>query len=357
MPKPNNPGPIVFTTKICNKNLWTVRQTFCNGAGVLKFQIKRCKLEERPDPFVFLPVFFLSWLWSWFWSSPPPLLSPSSLFVPPSLADYIHKVIRANAIYEGRYLLGTSIARPCIGKRQIEICRREEAGFVSHGSTGKGNDQVRFELCYLAMAPDIECVTLWRDREYLDKFKGRLDLIDYAESMNIPVGATKEFSYSEDENMFHISYESGELEDPAYPGHAVDYPGLVLKKKSVGLLETPDVPARLTIDFKEGTPSRVFNVDTQEEYTDSLSMFHYLNQIGGQHGVGRIDIVENRFVGMKSRGCYETPGGTILHAAHLDLECLTMDREVMRIRDGLSLKYTELVYNGYGCFCSRKGLG
>jgi argininosuccinate synthase len=209
------------------------------------------------------------------------------------------------------------------------------------------------------MAPDIECVTLWRDREYLDKFKGRLDLIDYAESMNIPVGATKEFSYSEDENMFHISYESGELEDPAYPGHAVEYPGLVLKKKSVGLLDTPDVPARLTIDFKEGTPSRVFNVDTEEEYTDSLSMFHYLNEIGGQHGVGRIDIVENRFVGMKSRGCYETPGGTILHAAHLDLECLTMDREVMRIRDGLSLKYTELVYNGYGVFfvCEKGVLG
>ena len=149
-------------------------------------------------------------------------------------------------------LLGPSIARPCIGKRQIEICRQEGAQYVSHGSTGKGNDQVRFELCYLAMAPDIECVTLWRDREYLNKFKGRLDLIDYAESMNIPVGATKEFSYSEDENMFHISYESGELEDPSYPGHATEYPGLVLKKKSVALLDTPDVPARLTIDFEKG---------------------------------------------------------------------------------------------------------
>jgi argininosuccinate synthase len=263
--------------------------------------------------------------------------------------DYIHKVVRANAIYEGRYLLGTSIARPCIGKRQIEVCRKEGAEFVSHGSTGKGNDQVRFELCYLAMAPDIECVTLWRDREYLDKFQGRLDLIDYAESMNIPVGATKKHSYSEDENMYHISYESGELEDPAYPGHHTEggYPGLVLKKKSVSLLDAPDVPARLTIDFEQGNPVRVRNVDDGTEHTNPLAMFEYLNEIGGAHGVGRIDIVENRFVGMKSRGCYETPGGTVLNAAHLDLEILTMDREVMRIRDGLSLKYAECVYNGY----------
>ena len=263
--------------------------------------------------------------------------------------DYIHKVVRAGAIYEGRYLLGTSIARPCIGKRQIEVCRQEGANFVSHGSTGKGNDQVRFELCYLAMAPDIECVTLWRDREYLDKFKGRLDLIDYAESENIPVGATKKHSYSEDENLYHISYESGELEDPAYPGHHTEggYPGLVLKKKSVSLLDAPDEPARLKIDFVEGNPVRVLNVDDGTEHTEPLPMFQYLNEIGGAHGVGRIDIVENRFVGMKSRGCYETPGGTVLSSAHLDLELLTMDREVMRIRDQLSLKYAELVYNGY----------
>lgn len=167
--------------------------------------------------------------------------------------------------------------------------------------------------------------------------------------MNIPVGATKKHSYSEDENMYHISYESGELEDPAYPGHHTEggYPGLVLKKKSVSLLDAPDVPARLTIDFEQGNPVRVRNVDDGTEHTNPLAMFEYLNEIGGAHGVGRIDIVENRFVGMKSRGCYETPGGTVLNAAHLDLEILTMDREVMRIRDGLSLKYAECVYNGY----------
>ena len=263
------------------------------------------------------------------------------------VTDFIQKCVRANAIYEGRYLLGTSMARPCIGRRQIEICREESAGFVSHGSTGKGNDQVRFELCYLAMAPDIQCVTLWRDRDYLAKFEGRQDLLDYAESQGIPVTATKKHSYSEDENMMHISYESGELEDPAFPGHANSYPGLVLKKMSKDLKDTPDEPARLTMDFESGDPVRVLNVDDGTELTDPLDIFLYLNEIGGEHGVGRIDIVENRFVGMKSRGCYETPGGTILHKAHLDLELLTMDREVMRIRDGLSLKFAELCYNGY----------
>lgn len=260
--------------------------------------------------------------------------------------NYVYKSIRGNGLYEGRYLLGTSVARPCIGKRQIEICWEEGARHISHGSTGKGNDQVRFELCYLGMDPDINCVTLWRDRDYLDKFEGRRDLLDYAEQHGIEVTQTKKHSYSEDENIFHISYESGELEDPAFPGCGNEYPGLVLKKKTRDIVDTPDTPANLTIDFVEGNPVKVCNHEDGREETDSLKIFEYLNEIGGIHGVGRIDIVENRFVGMKSRGCYETPGGTVLYAAHLDLETLTIDREVMRMRDQLSVKYAELIYNG-----------
>lgn len=262
--------------------------------------------------------------------------------------NYIFKAIKGNGIYENRYLLGTSVARPCIGKRQVEICWEEGAKHISHGSTGKGNDQVRFELCYLGMDPTLNCVTLWRDPEYLAKFEGRQDLIDYATAQNIPVSATKKHSYSEDENMMHISYESGELEDPSFPGHAHEYPGMVLKKKSVDVMEAPDVPARLTIDFERGEPVRVRDFDDASvDLTGSVDIYEYLNKIGGSHGVGRIDIVENRFIGMKSRGCYETPGGTILHHALRDLEVLCMDREVQRIRDTLSVKFSELIYNGY----------
>jgi len=172
-------------------------------------------------------------------------------------------------------------------------------------------------------------------------------LIDYATANGIPVTATKKHSYSEDENIFHISYESGELEDPAFPGHAAEYPGLVLKKKTVDIMDTPDVPARLTIDLERGEPVRVRNLDDGTDETNPLKLFQYLNSIAGQHGVGRIDIVENRFVGMKSRGCYETPGGTVLHTAVRDLEVLCMDREVHRLRDTLSVKYAELIYNGF----------
>ncbi|GBG23804.1 Argininosuccinate synthase [Hondaea fermentalgiana] len=260
--------------------------------------------------------------------------------------DFVYPMIAANAIYEGRYLLGTSIARPAIGKRQVEICHNEGATHISHGSTGKGNDQVRFELCYLGMDPNLKCVTLWRDPTYCDKFQGRQDLIDYASQFNIPISQTKKHSYSEDENMLHISYESGELEDPAFPG-TEDYPGMVLKKKSREIMDTPDQPVDLTISFESGIPSKVVNKTEGKEITGSLEIFDYLNTIGGEHGVGRIDIVENRYVGLKSRGCYETPGGSILYAAHHDLELLCLDREVMRIRDQLSLKYAELVYNGY----------
>jgi len=263
------------------------------------------------------------------------------------VTDFVFRALRANAVYEGRYLLGTSIARPCISKFQMDIVAQEGAQFVSHGSTGKGNDQVRFELAYQALDPSIQCVTLWRDPEYLEKFKGRPDLIDFATQHGIPVGQTKKHSYSEDENLMHISYESGELEDPAYPGNLRPYPGQVLKKKTRDIADCPDEPANLKIDFVKGNPVRVENQDDGTVIEDPLDLFVYLNKIAGEHGVGRLDIVENRFVGMKSRGCYETPAGTVLQRAHLDLETLTMDREVMRIRDVLSLKFAELCYNGY----------
>jgi len=263
------------------------------------------------------------------------------------VTDFVFEMLRAQAVYERRYLLGTSVARPCIGKRQVEVCWNEGATHISHGSTGKGNDQVRFEMCYLGMDPKLECVTLWREPDYCAKFPGRGELLEYATSHGIHVTATKKHSYSEDENMMHISYESGELEDPAFPGHTDEYPGLVMQKKTVNIEDCPDVPANITIGFEKGTPVYVKNVDDGTEITDPLELFLYLNEIGGAHGVGRIDIVENRFVGMKSRGCYETPAGTILYSAKLDLELLTMDREVMRIRDTLSDKYAEVCYNGY----------
>ena len=268
------------------------------------------------------------------------------------IRDYVYECIRANCLYEGRYLLGTSMARPCIAKKQVELAWREKAEYVSHGSTGKGNDQVRFELCYLGMDPNLKCVTLWREPEYLAKFEGRQDLLDYASSHNIPVSQTKKHSYSEDENIMHISYESGELEDPAYPGVVTEYPGLVLKKKTQDLMDTPDEPCRLEIDFDNGAPIAVREHDASGNVTNStgedpLALFAKLNELAGIHGVGRIDIVENRYVGMKSRGCYETPAGTVLAAAHLDLETLTIDREVMRLRDTMSIKFSELVYNGY----------
>jgi len=263
------------------------------------------------------------------------------------VTDFVFPTIKANTLYEGRYLLGTSVARPCIAKRQVEICWEEGATHISHGSTGKGNDQVRFELCYLGMDATLDCVTLWRDPEYLAKFEGRQDLIDYATAHGIPVGATKKHSYSEDENLMHISYESGELEDPAYPGNQHEYPGLVLKKKTREIMDTPDEPASLTIDFDNGDPCKVTNTDDGTSITDPLELYTYLNKIAGIHGVGRIDIVENRYVGMKSRGCYETPAGTVLFAAHQDLETLCIDREVQRLRDTLSIKFGEFVYNGY----------
>jgi argininosuccinate synthase len=257
------------------------------------------------------------------------------------VTDYIFAALRGNAIYEGRYLLGTALARPLIAKRQIEIAEDEGAGWVSHGATGKGNDQVRFELAYYALNPGIKVIAPWKDAEYLEQFKGRTDMIEYAEKYDIPIKASISKPYSEDENLFHISHEAGILEEIGRPAPESVY------TMTTSPLNAPDVPAILEIHFKDGTPVLVRNKNDNTEVTDPLDLFLYLNKVGGENGVGRIDIVENRYVGIKSRGVYETPGGTILWAAHRDLEAVAMDKEVMHIRDSLVPKFSEIIYNGF----------
>jgi argininosuccinate synthase len=246
--------------------------------------------------------------------------------------DYVWTAVKANAIYEGVYLLGTSLARPVIAKRQIEIARRENADAVAHGATGKGNDQVRFELTYYALQSNIRVVAPWREW----KFKGRSDLIAYARDFNIPVTATHEKPYSTDRNLMHISFEGGILEDP----WAEPPPDMFQLSRSP---EDARAEAEyIQISFEKGEP-----VALNGNAMNPVQLLEELNQLGGEHGVGRVDIVENRFVGMKSRGVYETPGVTILHAAHRALESITMDREVMHLRDSLSVKFSECVYYGF----------
>lgn len=257
------------------------------------------------------------------------------------LIDYVFPMFRANAIYEGRYLLGTAIARPLIAKRQIEVAQQENAAYVAHGATGKGNDQVRFELAYYALQPDIQVIAPWKDDEFLARFSGRSDMIAYARQNNIEVGATVQKPYSEDDNLLHISHEAGSLEDPAQA------PADGVYSRTVAPEDAPDIATKLAIHFKDGTPVKVENLDDGSSFTDPLELFGYLNLIGSANGVGRCDMVENRFVGIKSRGIYETPGGTILHAAHRDIEGIAMDREVMRLRDMLVAKLSELIYNGF----------
>jgi len=253
--------------------------------------------------------------------------------------DYIFPTIKSQAIYEGRYLLGTSVARPIIAKRQIEIAIKENAQFVGHGATGKGNDQVRFELSYYALKPDITVLAPWKMAEFLDRFRGRSDMLHYAEQHGIPVTATRKKPYSEDDNLLHISHEAGILEDPDAPCDEDVY------SRTSTITEWPDTPEIITISFASGIPVKVQS--DEKTVTGSLKLFDYLNELGSKHGIGRLDMVENRFVGIKSRGVYETPGGEILYKAHRDLEGLTMDREVMKIRDMLSLKVAELIYNGF----------
>ncbi|MEW6722163.1 MAG: argininosuccinate synthase [Candidatus Micrarchaeota archaeon] len=257
------------------------------------------------------------------------------------VTDFIFPAIKANAIYEGRYLLGTSLARPLIAKGQMEVAAKENAEYVSHGATGKGNDQVRFELTYFALNPKIKVISPWKDPEFLARFKGRTDLINYAKEKGIPIKATHQKPYSTDANLMHISYESGVLEDPAAA------PPEDIFEWTKSPKDAPDRETVLEIHFRDGIPVKVVNAGDRTEKTDPLELFIYLNELGAQNGVGRIDIVENRFVGIKSRGVYETPAATILRAAHMDIEAVAMDREVMRLRDMLEPKFSELVYNGF----------
>jgi argininosuccinate synthase len=257
------------------------------------------------------------------------------------VTDFIFPAIAGNAVYENRYLLGTSLARPVIAKRQVEVALREDATHVAHGATGKGNDQVRFELAYAALAPHLQVIAPWKERDFLQRFRGRGDLLAFAQEHRIPVEATVEKPYSSDENLMHRSYEAGMLEDP----FAV--PPADMFKLTRAAHEAPDTPANLELTFKDATPVRVENLDDGTVHTDPLDLFLYLNELGGAHGVGRVDMVENRFVGIKSRGVYETPGGTVLHHALRDLEGIAMDREVLRLRDMLSPRFAEIIYNGF----------
>jgi len=246
--------------------------------------------------------------------------------------DYVFMAVKAGAIYEGTYLLGTSVARPIIAKRQIEIAQIEGADAVAHGATGKGNDQVRFELTYYSLNPYIRIIFPWRHWQ----FNGREDLVNYARENNIPVPTTKAKPYSMDRNLLHISFEGGILEDPW------SEPPVDMFLLSVSPEKAPDRPTAIEIDFVDGMPKRIDG----KEYS-AADLLQKLNDLGGQNGIGRVDMVENRYVGMKSRGVYETPGGTILHVAHRAIESITMDREVMHFRDSLIPKIAELIYYGY----------
>lgn len=246
--------------------------------------------------------------------------------------DYVFPAFRANAIYEGQYLLGTSLARPLIAKRQVEIAQAEGCDAVSHGATGKGNDQVRFELSYLALSPDIKIIAPWREWD----LNSRGSLMAYADSRGIPVPTTPEKPYSTDRNLLHISYEGGVLEDPWNP------PPADMFRLTRSPQEAPDRPEEVEISFERGNP-----VAVNGDKLSPAAVLARLNELGGRNGIGRVDLVENRFVGMKSRGVYETPGGTILRAAHMAMESITMDREVMHLRDSMIPKYAQLVYNGF----------
>jgi len=257
------------------------------------------------------------------------------------LTEFIFPAIAGNAVYENRYLLGTSLARPVIARRQVEIALDEGAHAVAHGATGKGNDQVRFEMAFAALAPRLEVIAPWKEKDFLARFQGRKDLLAFAREHGIPVEATVEKPYSSDENLMHRSYEAGMLEDP------LAVPPEDMYKLTRSVEEAPDAPTDLTLHYKDSHPVRVVCEAEGVDLADPVELFDWLNEKGGLHGIGRIDIVENRFVGIKSRGVYETPGGTILHHAIRDLEGIAMDREVLRLRDMLSPRFAEIIYNGF----------
>uniref|UniRef100_A0A8B9P8I5 Argininosuccinate synthase n=1 Tax=Apteryx owenii TaxID=8824 RepID=A0A8B9P8I5_APTOW len=246
--------------------------------------------------------------------------------------EFIWPAVQANALYEDRYLLGTSLARPCIARKLVEVARKEGARYVAHGATGKGNDQVRFELSCYALCPGIKVIAPWRLPEFYRRFAGRRELMDYAEKHGIPVPVTPKTPWKPQP-------QRGRAPKTRAP------PGLYTKTQDPAT--APDTPDTLEIEFKKGVPVKVTNAKDGVTRQAALELFVYLNEIAGKHGVGRIDIVENRFIGMKSRGIYETPAGTILYHAHLDIEAFTMDREVRKIKQGLALKFSELVYNGF----------
>jgi len=255
--------------------------------------------------------------------------------------DFVFPALRANAVYEGRYLLGTSLARPLITKHMVEVARKEGAQALAHGATGKGNDQVRFELAAMGLAPEIKTIAPWREWD----LKSRTDLIDFAQRNGISVPVTQEKPYSCDRNLLHLSFEGGELEDPWLE------PGPGTYALSVPPEQAPDRPQTVEIDFEAGNP-----VAIDGQALSPAELIKALNRMAGVHGIGRVDMVENRFVGMKSRGVYETPGGTVLHAAHRDLEGICMDREAMHLRDSLISKYATMVYNGYWYAPEREAL-
>jgi len=248
--------------------------------------------------------------------------------------DFVFPALRANAVYEGRYLLGTSLARPIVAKRQIEIAHQEGADAVCHGATGKGNDQVRFEMTYMALDPGITIISAWKDEHWT--LNSREAMIDYAEKYNIPVKSTKKSPYSEDRNLLHISHEGGVLEDLWME------PPEEMFVMTVSPEKAPDLPAYVEVYFEKGNP-----VAIDGEAMGPSQLLDQMNSLAGENGVGRVDMVENRFVGMKSRGIYETPGGTALWAAHRAMETITMDREVMLIRDSLMPRYAQIIYNGF----------
>lgn len=264
-------------------------------------------------------------------------------------ADFVYPIIRANAVYEGQYFLGTSIARPLIAKAHIDVARRESATILAHGATGKGNDQCRFELTYAALAPELGISAPWRDADFRSQFPGRAEMITYCAENGIDVEATASKPYSMDRNLLHISYEAGILEDPWFDPTTPENKGMF--KLSNSPEDAPEESEYLELDFEKGNCVAI----NGESVTPSQAL-RKLNELGGKHGIGRVDLVENRFVGMKSRGIYETPGGTILMHGHRQVETLTMDRDLMHLRDGLVPKYAELVYYGFWYAPEREAL-
>ena len=263
--------------------------------------------------------------------------------------DFIFPMIQAGAIYENQYFLGTSIARPLIAKRMVEIARAEKADAVAHGATGKGNDQVRFELTAAALAPEIEVIAPWRQERFRKQFPGRAEMIAFAEANKIPVQASAKKPYSMDRNLLHISFEAGILEDTWLDASAPEHRDMY--KLSVSPEDAPDQPEYVELEFEHG-----LCVAVNGQNLSPLGVMLELNRLGGKHGVGRVDLVENRFVGMKSRGVYETPGGAVLHFAHRQMESITMDREVMHLRDSLIPQYATMVYNGFWFAPEREAL-